>query len=118
MPVKMRVSPPCETVVKILLSNVPFRHPLKFCQLIPVLAALMPGGALPAEAVEARQRMVAEIAAVARDVAPYTGRHALDARVMDAVGRVPRHAFVPAAQRKHAYENRPLSIGSGQTISQ
>jgi protein-L-isoaspartate(D-aspartate) O-methyltransferase len=95
------------------------RHLLKLCRLIPVLAALMPGGALPAdETVEARQRMVAEIAAVARDVAPYTGKHALDARVMDAVGRVPRHAFVPAAQRKHAYENRPLSIGSGQTISQ
>jgi len=31
---------------------------------------------------------------------------------------VPRHEFVPEAQRRHAYENRPLAIGHGQTISQ
>jgi protein-L-isoaspartate(D-aspartate) O-methyltransferase len=31
---------------------------------------------------------------------------------------VPRHAFVPAGQVAHAYENRPLPIGHGQTISQ
>jgi protein-L-isoaspartate(D-aspartate) O-methyltransferase len=97
----------------------PLRHLLILLWLAVALAALLPGGALPADdTVEARERMVAEIAAMARDVAPYTGRRALDTRVMQAVGRVPRHAFVPAAQRKHAYENRPLSIGSGQTISQ
>jgi protein-L-isoaspartate(D-aspartate) O-methyltransferase len=32
--------------------------------------------------------------------------------------RVPRHLFVPAAERAVAYEDRPLSIGWGQTISQ
>ena len=31
---------------------------------------------------------------------------------------VPRHRFVPDEQRRHAYENRPLPIGHGQTISQ
>jgi protein-L-isoaspartate(D-aspartate) O-methyltransferase len=41
-----------------------------------------------------------------------------DARVLEVLGRLPRHLFVPAAQRAHAYENRPLPIGHGQTISQ
>jgi protein-L-isoaspartate(D-aspartate) O-methyltransferase len=88
-------------------------------RLAAALIALWPTGALPAdETAEARERMVAEIAAMARAVAPYTGRKAFDARVMEAMGRVPRHAFVSAAMREHAYENRPLPIGSGQTISQ
>lgn len=42
----------------------------------------------------------------------------LDERVLKAIGKVPRHEFVPQNQRSYAYENRPLSIGHGQTISQ
>ena len=38
--------------------------------------------------------------------------------VLDAMSEVPRHRFVPAAQSAFAYENRPLPIGHGQTISQ
>lgn len=41
-----------------------------------------------------------------------------DARVLAAMRQVPRHRFVPASQRAHAYEDRPLPIGEGQTISQ
>ena len=41
-----------------------------------------------------------------------------DARVVDAMQRVPRERFVPPAQHDAAYEDRPLSIGYGQTISQ
>jgi protein-L-isoaspartate(D-aspartate) O-methyltransferase len=41
-----------------------------------------------------------------------------DARVLDAIARVPRERFVPPELRLHAYENRPLPIGYGQTISQ
>ena len=41
-----------------------------------------------------------------------------DTRVLDAMRRVPRHLFVPPAQQKDAYEDRPLPIGHGQTISQ
>jgi protein-L-isoaspartate(D-aspartate) O-methyltransferase len=37
---------------------------------------------------------------------------------MRTLGRVPRHEFVPASERDAAYENRPLPIGHGQTISQ
>jgi protein-L-isoaspartate(D-aspartate) O-methyltransferase len=41
-----------------------------------------------------------------------------DQRVVDAVRRVPRELFVPEESRAFAYENRPLPIGYGQTISQ
>ena len=41
-----------------------------------------------------------------------------DARVIDAMRRVPREEFVPESQRAFAYQDRPLSIGYGQTISQ
>jgi len=57
----------------------------------------------------ARARMVRE-QIVARGVA--------DPRVLEAMGRVPRHEFVPAGQRGEAYEDWPLPIGYGQTISQ
>ena len=42
----------------------------------------------------------------------------LDARVLEAMAKVPRHHFVPDALQANAYENRPLGIGHGQTISQ
>jgi protein-L-isoaspartate(D-aspartate) O-methyltransferase len=56
-----------------------------------------------------RRTMVAEQLA-ARDI------H--DPQVLEAMRRVPRHRFVPAGQARHAYEDRPLSIGHRQTISQ
>ena len=41
-----------------------------------------------------------------------------DPRVLSALRKVPRHRFVPDARRDEAYEDTPLSIGHGQTISQ
>jgi protein-L-isoaspartate(D-aspartate) O-methyltransferase len=41
-----------------------------------------------------------------------------DPRVLEAMARVPRHFFVPDPQRDEAYEDHPLPIGHGQTISQ
>ncbi|MBN8870167.1 MAG: protein-L-isoaspartate(D-aspartate) O-methyltransferase [Solirubrobacterales bacterium] len=41
-----------------------------------------------------------------------------DRRVLDAIAEVPRELFVPESQRPFAWENRPLPIGCGQTISQ
>ncbi len=41
-----------------------------------------------------------------------------DERVFQAMMHVPRHLFVPRSQRRAAYQNRPLPIGHGQTISQ
>jgi protein-L-isoaspartate(D-aspartate) O-methyltransferase len=41
-----------------------------------------------------------------------------DPRVLDAMLRIPRHQFVPDTYRAQAYEDHPLPIGDGQTISQ
>src|SRR6266436_4251848 len=41
-----------------------------------------------------------------------------DVRVLDAMRNVPRHEFVPETLRQEAYEDHPLPIGEGQTISQ
>ena len=65
----------------------------------------------------ARAAMVNEVkhyASFARDV----GEEELNDSVMEALGAVRRHEFVPTGQRAYAYENRPLPIGHGQTISQ
>jgi len=45
-------------------------------------------------------------------------RGVTDPEVLRAMRLVPRHAFVPGALVPHAYEDRPLAIGHGQTISQ
>ena len=63
-----------------------------------------------------RQQMVEEIRRLEHFVAPEDAR--IEPRVLEAMGKVARHEFVPPAQRHAAYRNRPLSIGSGQTISQ
>ncbi len=65
----------------------------------------------------ARAKMVDEVdyyATLARDA----GERALNVDVMQSLGAVERHKFVPAQQQNFAYENRPLPIGHGQTISQ
>jgi protein-L-isoaspartate(D-aspartate) O-methyltransferase len=58
---------------------------------------------------EARTRMVD---------AQLRGRGIKDQRVLAAMTAVPRDAFVPRGERPEAYEDRPLPIGAGQTISQ
>jgi protein-L-isoaspartate(D-aspartate) O-methyltransferase len=47
-----------------------------------------------------------------------TARGIKDPNVLKAMRQVPRHLFVPVDEQRHAYEDRPLSIGYGQTISQ
>ena len=41
-----------------------------------------------------------------------------DQRVLEAMRRVPRHLFVPTDRRGRAYDDAPLTLGDGQTISQ
>lgn len=65
-----------------------------------------------------RQRMVQEIAAMTTDTGFETGRTTLDERVLAAMRKVERHKFVPPGEVVNAYQNRPLPIGHGQTISQ
>lgn len=52
---------------------------------------------------------------VAQQIVP---RGVRDPRVLAAMRRVPRHAFVPAALEAEAYLDKPARIGDGQTISQ
>jgi protein-L-isoaspartate(D-aspartate) O-methyltransferase len=66
----------------------------------------------------ARQRMIADIEWTQREVGRATGSPTLDRRVLAVMGDVPRHLFVPRGRQDSAYENRPLPIGYGQTISQ
>jgi protein-L-isoaspartate(D-aspartate) O-methyltransferase len=66
----------------------------------------------------ARERLLDEIVNEAAETASLTGRAAFSDRVMQAIARVPRHEFVPLSERPFAYDNRPLAIGHGQTISQ
>ena len=66
----------------------------------------------------AHQQMLREIEHTVGQTHSFTGMEALDARVLRALAEVPRHEFVPAYVRAQAYENRPLPIGYGQTISQ
>lgn len=67
--------------------------------------------------VELRAAMVEEV----RGDAHFAGAAAedgFDDRVMRSMATVPRHEFVPDGQERFAYDNRPLPIGHGQTISQ
>ena len=45
-------------------------------------------------------------------------RGVVDKRLLDVMEKIPRHLFVPPDCRENAYEDRPLPIGDGQTISQ
>ena len=65
-----------------------------------------------------RHQMLTEIRADVIATRSYIGKGALNDDVLKAMGRVPRHAFVPPKAVDAAYENRPLAIGYGQTISQ
>lgn len=64
------------------------------------------------------EQMVLAIAAHAEYARELLGKESLDERVMAAMGRVPRHAFVPAELAPYAYADQPLPIGFDKTISQ
>jgi len=70
------------------------------------------------QAAELRQHMLLEIAAQTVLAGERIGKYNLDARVMEVMGKVPRHEFVPVEIQPYAYLNRPLPIGFDKTISQ
>jgi protein-L-isoaspartate(D-aspartate) O-methyltransferase len=65
-----------------------------------------------------RAHMVSTISAHARETGAQSGLSKFSEEVLAAMNKVPRHAFVPESVRLYAYEDRPLPIGEGQTISQ
>lgn len=66
----------------------------------------------------AQQRMIKDIEMEVQLTSAFTGIKSFAERVMSAMEQVPRHQFVPPELRSQAYNNGPLPIGSGQTISQ
>lgn len=70
------------------------------------------------EYTQQRQQMVADIKDDVEIIAKHINKNTFNTIVMQAMNTVPRHEFVPADLRDKAYENRPLPIGFGQTISQ
>ncbi len=94
----------------------------RYATILPLLALmLVPIRSFPSEDVQYqvhRELMVKEIEANVKLTSERIGKKALGKSVMDAMGKVPRHEFVQAHLRRSAYENRPLPIGYGQTISQ
>jgi protein-L-isoaspartate(D-aspartate) O-methyltransferase len=65
-----------------------------------------------------RRQMVEVIAIYAHYSGDKTGKDQFDPRVMDVMGTVPRHEFVPVELRPYAYADGPLPIGYEKTISQ
>lgn len=88
--------------------------------LLLFLPLLLPTASLAEndEYAPAREKLVRQVEEYVRATRDYIDKEQLDPRVMETLGAVPRHEFVPDSAKKHAYENRPLAIGHGQTISQ
>jgi protein-L-isoaspartate(D-aspartate) O-methyltransferase len=85
--------------------NIPLMIPF----LLPLFGVTPPAGDAASDFAAAQARMV-ELDLKGRDIQ--------DPRVLKAMAKVPRHYFVPPALRHLAYADRPLPIGSDQTISQ
>jgi protein-L-isoaspartate(D-aspartate) O-methyltransferase len=95
-----------------------WRRALALCV---VLAALTPGAAEARDEEKhavRRAEMIRVIERYARSTSRSLGRRHIDAPVLEVMERTPRHLFVPPRQREEAYDDRPLPIGYGQTISQ
>ena len=87
--------------------------------LVGLLCTLLGTGLVAAQDRDAERRaMVEQIGAMAAETAEFLGKARFDDAVLEAMRTVPRHAFVPEDGQSRAYDNRPLPIGYGQTISQ
>jgi protein-L-isoaspartate(D-aspartate) O-methyltransferase len=97
---------------------------LALATLVLPLVTLLPGCAAgvavesvtASEGVQAADRFTAERQRMVRQ--QIEARGVKDARVLEAMRRVPRHRFVPDGMQALAYEDHPLPIGHDQTISQ
>ena len=82
------------------------------------LVFISSGQAMADEYTLKRQQLIAEIEDDVRATVKYINKKSLNKRVMQIMGTIPRHKFVPENMRSSAYKNQPLPIGYGQTISQ
>ena len=99
----------------------PFRGPKMAPKLLIVTTVsllLISAAAAKKHFAAAREDMINTIQALAKTVPVPSGSGEIHASVLAAMREVPRHELVPEDVRDAAYENRPLPIGHGQTISQ
>ncbi|MCX8003861.1 MAG: protein-L-isoaspartate(D-aspartate) O-methyltransferase [Burkholderiaceae bacterium] len=96
------------------------RHRRRLLAALAALPAARPFHAARAQDDYAQRRRALrlEVERQIERLAPQTGHARLSACVARALEQVPRHRFVPPELAGQAYENRPLPIGHGQTISQ
>ncbi len=80
------------------------------CLAVPLAAALIVEAESSADQLAAQRHAMVEEQIVRRNIT--------DKAVLKAMREVPRHKFVPSAYASHAYRDKPLPIGHGQTISQ
>ena len=99
-----------------ILTSTSLHH--RLAAFLLIVLALPTDPAAADEFLKKRLALVETIEADVRETSIYLDKEVLDERVLDAMRHVPRHLFVPKKSRDEAYENRPLSIGYGQTISQ
>ena len=95
---------------------------MRILLLLPILLVVFATGSRAAaeedEYALAREGLIRQIEEHVRATREYLDKQNLDPKVMETLRIVPRHEFVPPPLKTHAYENRPLAIGHGQTISQ
>jgi len=86
--------------------------------LLLVVLLTVSAGVCADEYAQQRERLLDEIKTDFAMTGVETGKPELSMAVHQSMAKVPRHEFVPGEQRGHAYRNRPLAIGYGQTVSQ
>jgi protein-L-isoaspartate(D-aspartate) O-methyltransferase len=90
-----------------------------FCSLLFGFSVCsLPTAAADADPAVQRQEMVRTIEQYARYTSDIVGEDGLSPRVLDVMRTVKRHMFIPKRWRSLAYDDRPVEIGYGQTISQ
>lgn len=86
---------------------------------VPLISLLTCSAPIESDSFESeRAAMVAVIESYRGEATKVLGPQGFDPRVLEVMRTVPRHAFVPGSEQRHAYDDRPLPIGFGQTISQ
>ena len=91
---------------------------IKRLLLLAFIAAASQAAAEDVQCVAERAAMVETIRAYGRSYADVLGPQGISPSVLEAVGRTPRHRFIPGSSCATAYQDAPLPIGQGQTISQ
>lgn len=94
------------------------KHPARYTFLILVLLGSRTLADAADEYQQQRAQLIGAIEQNVQNTSTYLDKDKLDPRVLQAMSKVLRHEFVPEAEKRYAYENRPLPIGYGQTISQ